>query len=92
MKKQIKEASGWRKPISIIAAMFIVAASFAQEKSKQDTTIQVTISLNDFRALLYGIDVNIDSKKASKEIIDFLQKNARIVQPADKPKEQHKKN
>lgn len=77
---------------AIFSLVLIASALFtsAQEKPKQDTTIQITVSLNDFRALLYGIDVNIDSKKASKEIIDFLQKNARIVQPADKPKDSKK--
>ena len=53
---------------------------------KQDTTIAVQMKLDQFRALLMAIDQNIDSKKVSKEILEFLQKNARLVQPADKPK------
>lgn len=61
----------------------------AQDKAK-DSTIQITVSLNDFRALLSVIDANIDSKKTSKELLEFLQKSAKLVtptvDPADKPK------
>jgi len=74
-----------------LALIFLLAATtaVAQDKPKQDTTVQLTMPLNSFRVLLYSIDVNIDSKKLSKELSEFLQKSARIVppaQPADKPK------
>ena len=67
----------------------IATLGFAQEKKPQekapeqpkDTTIAVTLNINQFRALLFAIDQNIDSKKASKELIDFLQQNARMVNP-----------
>lgn len=36
------------------------------------------------------IEQNIDSKKVSKELLEFIQKNARVMQPADKPKEPKK--
>ena len=58
-----------------------------ETKAKQDTIIQVTMNINQFRQLLYTIDQNIDSKKLSKELLEFLQKSAQIVQPKDKPKE-----
>ena len=70
------------KKAIFIAAIFIAATSQAQEK--KDTTIQVKMSINDFRVILGSIDQNIDSKKLSNGLIDFLQKNASIV--ADKPK------
>ena len=63
----------------MIIAVFITALSFGQ---KQDTTIVITMPLDQFRAVLYTIDSNIDSKKVSKELLEFLQKNAAI-----KPKE-----
>ena len=51
---------------------------------KQDTTIRIDLPIDQFRALLYTIDGNIDSKKVSSELLTFLQKNAQMV--ADKPK------
>lgn len=53
----------------------------AQDKQQKDTVIAVTMQLNQFRALLFAIDSNIDSKKASKELIEFLQQNAKMVNP-----------
>jgi len=72
--------------------LFALAATTAsaQDKPKQDTLVQVTMRLNDYRVLLYSIDSNIDSKKTSKEIITFIDKSAKRIdppaQPADKPK------
>jgi hypothetical protein len=68
----------------LIVALMLFGSVSAQDK--KDTTVEVRMSLDQFRALLYTIDTNIDSKKASKELIDFLSKNVQIVQPADKPK------
>ena len=78
-----------RKLITTLSFLFIAAICFGQKDSTaKDTTIQITVKLNDFKALLFLIDQNIDSKRTSKEILDFLQKNARIIeQPSDKPKE-----
>lgn len=50
-------------------------------QAQKDTTVTVTLNLNQFRALLIAIDQNIDSKKTSKEILDFLQQNAKMVIP-----------
>jgi hypothetical protein len=55
-------------------------------KAAKDTTISVQMNINQFRQLLFAIDQNVDSKKISKELLEFLQKSAQIVQPADKPK------
>lgn len=75
------------KKITIIAAiLFASISSFAQSKEKKDTTIQITISIDQYRGLLYAIDQNIDSKKTSKEIIEFIIKSAKMSE-ADKPKE-----
>lgn len=68
-----------KKTITFLIAAFICVASFGQ---KQDTTIVITMPLDQYRALLYTIDQNIDSKKVSKELLEFLQKSAAI-----KPKE-----
>lgn len=72
------------KKAIFIAALFLAVTAQAQEK--KDTTIQVKMSINDFRIVLGTIDANIDSKKVSNGLLEFLQKNASIV--ADKPKEQ----
>lgn len=68
-----------KKTITFLIAAFICVASFGQ---KQDTTIVITVSLDQYKGLLYVIDQNIDSKKVSKDLIEFLQKSAAI-----KPKE-----
>lgn len=64
----------------LFAALLFSTTVKAQEP--KDTTIAVTLSLNQFRALLATIDANIDSKRASKELIEFLQQNAKMIQPA----------
>ena len=71
------------KKLLTTTALFIALLSQAQEK--KDTTIAMTVNINEFRAILYTIDTNIDSKKVSKELLEFIQKNSKIV--ADKPKQ-----
>jgi hypothetical protein len=70
-----------KKTITILGMFFCLAAT----AQKKDTTIQVTMPIEQFRALMQGIDAAIDSKKASKEIIEFLIKQSAIV-PNDKDK------
>lgn len=77
-----------KKSIITLSICFIAAFTFAQTPAKQDTTIQITMTINQFRGLMAAIDQSIDSKKLSKEIITFLQESAKVVQPADKPKKQ----
>lgn len=76
--------------LTLIICLFTTLA-FAQDKPKeepvkQDTIIAVKMDIKQFRYLLMVIDQNVDSKKASKELLDFLQSSALILQPADKPK------
>lgn len=73
---------------SILLAIIVVAQDKPKDAPvKQDTTISVQMNINQFRGLLFAIDQNVDSKKVSKELLEFLQKSAQIVQPKDKPKE-----
>ena len=74
------------KKLLTTTALFVALLSQAQEN--KDTTIAMTVNINEFRAILYAIDANIDSKKVSKELLEFIQKNSKIV--ADKPKEKIK--
>ena len=69
-----------KKALLSIAILFALSAS----AQKKDTTIQITVTLDQYRAILYTIDQNIDSKKVSKDIVEFLNKSAQMV--ADKPK------
>jgi len=73
-----------------IIIVFLILSAFTLQAQdvpvKQDTVIAVQMKLDQFKALLIAIDQNIDSKKISKEILTFLQQNAKMVQPADKPK------
>jgi hypothetical protein len=80
-----------KKSLLTIAICFIAIIGQAQVKKDttaavKDTTISVQMNINQFRGLLYAIDQNVDSKKISKELLEFLQKSAQIVQPKDKPK------
>ena len=79
---------------SILTTLLILSAFAVQAQTKpveqpkaiQDTLINIEITLSQMRALFATIDQNVDSKKVSKEILTFLQQNAKMVQPADKPK------
>lgn len=70
----------------VFIAIAIIFSLSASAQVKKDTTIQITMNVDQFRAVLGAIDANIDSKKISADLLQFLQKNAQIV--ADKPKEQ----
>lgn len=65
----------------LLFAVLLFSTTVKAQEPK-DTTIAVTLSLNQFRAVLATIDANIDSKRASKELIEFLQQNAKMIQPA----------
>jgi hypothetical protein len=75
-----------RKSILTLLICLPLALMAQSDTTKRDTTIQIKMNINQFRGLLYAIDQNIDSKKVSKELLEFLQKSAQMVQPADKPK------
>jgi len=72
--------------ITILLILSVFTLQAQEVPVKQDTTITVQMNISQYRELLMAIDQNIDSKKISKEILEFLQKNAKMVQPADKPK------
>lgn len=81
-----------KKSILTLSLILVSILAFSQDKpkvepAKADTTIAIQMKLDQFKALLYTIDASIDSKKVSKELLEFLQKSAQIVQPADKPKQ-----
>lgn len=81
-----------KKSILTLSLILVSILAISQDKpkdapAKADTTIAIQMKLDQFNALLYTIDANIDSKKVSKELLEFLQKSAQIVQPADKPKQ-----
>ncbi len=64
-----------KQTLTIFGLLFCLGA-VAQQK---DTTVQMNMPINQFRSLLAAIDGNIDSKKASKELVDFLIKSAAIL-------------
>ena len=74
-----------KKTLILGAILFSLSSNAQQKESKIiDTTIQITFTLNEYKAVMNAIDSNIDSKKISKEILEFIAKNAQMV--ADKPK------
>ena len=70
------------KKLLTILAIFISLSAISQKK---DTTIQITVTLDQYRALLFKIEQGFDSKALTKDVTDFLNKSAQIV--ADKPKQ-----
>ena len=68
-----------RKAIILGAILFSLSASAQKESKIIDSTIEIKMSLNDYKAVMSAIDQNIDSKKISKEILEFLAKNAKMV-------------
>ena len=84
---QARQGGLRNKKLNMKKLLFSIAVLFSLSASAQkaDTTIQITMSLDNFKGLLYAIDQNVDSKKTSNELISFLQKSAAI-----KPKEEKK--
>lgn len=73
-----------KKLIIAFALLFSLSVN-AQSKEKKDTTVQVTMTLDQFKSVIATIDKNVDSKSVSNALIDFLYKSTQIV--ADKPKQ-----
>ena len=73
-----------KKTLILGAILFSLSANAQKESKIIDTTIQVNFSLNEYKALLSVLESNIDSKKLTKELIDFLNSKVQII--ADKPK------
>lgn len=71
----------------LITLLLITGVAFAQDKpqAKQDTVIAVEMKIDQFRAVLITIDQNVDSKKISKELLEFLQKSAKMIEPKPQP-------
>lgn len=79
------------KKLLLITILFAATTANAQTPPiAKDTTVQITLTLNQLRAVFAVLDQNIDSKKVSKEVLEFLQANAKMLTPtvvADKPAE-----
>lgn len=79
------------KKLLLIITLFVVVALQGQTPQQpKDTTVQITLTLNQLRAVFAVLDQNIDSKKVSKEVLEFLQANAKMLTPTsvtDKPAE-----
>ncbi len=73
------------KKLIIASALLFSLSVNAQTKEKKDTTVQITMKLDEFKALIATIDKNVDSKSVSNALLDFLYKSTQIV--ADKPKQ-----
>jgi hypothetical protein len=74
-----------------IITLFLISISLtalAQKDSKpvKDSVVQITLTRDQFAVLLSTIDQNIDSKKTSKDVINFLISNGALV-----PKKEEKK-
>ena len=72
-----------KKLITITAILLFSLSATAQ---KDTVGYTATFTVGELIGLVNAIDNNIDSKKASKEIIDYFMKHAKPI-VADKPKE-----
>ncbi len=71
------------KKLLLIITIFVGLSLQAQTPQQpKDTTVQITLTLNQLRAVFAVLDQNIDSKKVSKEVLEFLQANAKMLTPA----------
>lgn len=61
----------------------IVAGEIGLNMSK-DSVVQIIITRDEISNLIKAIDGNIDSKKSSKDIIDFLLSHAALVPKKEK--------
>lgn len=65
----------------ITTALIICSLGAAAQKEKpKDSVVVITLTREQLQALITTIDINVDSKKTSKDIIDFMIKNA-VLQP-----------
>ena len=70
---------------TIIAALLLLSINaFSQKEQVKDSTVKITMTLQEYRQVLNVIDNNIDSKALTKQLLDFFQKRTELV--ADKPK------
>jgi len=79
-----------KKLLLILSFLVVVTLQAQTPQSQKDTTIQITLTLNQLRAVFAVLDQNIDSKKVSKEVLEFLQANAKMLTPTsvvEKPAE-----
>jgi hypothetical protein len=92
-----------KKFVIIAVAVLLINSAFGQQKTdtthsnpknaQPDSTVQLTMSLNDFRAVLREIDQNVDSKTVTNRLLQFLQKSARLLNnEPDKLKQTAKPN
>ncbi len=70
-----------KKLLLIILLSVTLSVTAQTPTNTKDTTVQITLTLNQLRAVFAVLDQNIDSKKVSKEVLEFLQANAKIVNP-----------
>lgn len=68
-----------KKIITAIAILFCLSAS----AQKKDTTLVTTFTLQEYNSLLYTISQLIDSKKATQDIVDFLNKRTQMIKPKE---------
>jgi hypothetical protein len=70
-----------KKLLLIILLSVALSVTAQTPQQPKDTTVQITLTLNQLRAVFAVLDQNIDSKKVSKEVLEFLQANAKMLAP-----------
>jgi len=69
---------------AIIGILVLITLN-TKAQEKKDTTLQTTLTIEEYRTVIVNIEKFIDSKQVTNYLIDLLNKNTKIV--SDKPKE-----
>lgn len=73
-----------KRTLTTLLIFFCLSAT-----AQKDTTIQITLTVEQYRQFSTAINTLIDSKKDTKYIFDILDKGFKLI-VADKPKEKPK--
>jgi cob(I)alamin adenosyltransferase len=68
-----------------IIGILVLFTLNAKSQEKKDTTLQTTLSIDEYRSVIGNIEKFIDSKQVTAYLVELLNKNTKII--ADKPKE-----
>lgn len=75
-----------KKSLFTFIACLIAGLTFGQSDTTKTDSVQITMSLQQYKELINALDQNIDSKATTKSIVQFIDQRAKII--ADKPKKQ----
>lgn len=73
-----------KKVLTVIAFIISMNAAAQKDDKKKDSVVVITITREEVNNLIKVIDANVDSKRTSKEIVDFLLSRAVLAPKKEK--------